>query len=172
MVARRCVRPASPSGRWEAPKVPARATTCGSARAADRPAECPAHHVDHLIDVLVGLAALGGGADAALDVVLEDEDRQGIDRGPQRGGLLEDVDAVLLALDHPRDTADLALHARQASHELGRVLRVAVPEMARVGRRGAPEVLVAMAASYPPGVSARNLVRVRGYRIGVDGSLE
>ena len=28
----------------------------------------------------------------------------------ERGGLLEDVDAVLLAFDHPRDPADLTLH--------------------------------------------------------------
>ena len=41
-------------------------------RAADRPAERPADDVDHLVDVLVGLAALGGRPDAALDVVLED----------------------------------------------------------------------------------------------------
>ena len=60
-------------------------------------------------------------------------DRQRIDGGPQRGGLLQDVDAVLLALDHPGDAADLALHPRQAPDQLGLVLRVAVAEMARVG---------------------------------------
>jgi hypothetical protein len=48
----------------------------GRARAAaDRSAERAAHDVDDLVDVLVGLAALGGGAHAALDVVLEDDDR-------------------------------------------------------------------------------------------------
>jgi hypothetical protein len=36
-------------------------------------------------------------------VVFEDQDRQRIDGGPQCGGLLEDVDAILLALDHPGD---------------------------------------------------------------------
>ena len=103
--------------------------------AADRPAERPPDDVDDLVDVLVGLTALGGGPDATLDVVLEDEDRERIDGGAQGGGLLEDVDAVLLALDHPGDAPDLALHARQAAHELGGVLGVAVPEMAGVGRR-------------------------------------
>ena len=111
------------------------------AAAADRPAERPPDDVDDLVDVLVGLAPLGGGPDAAADVVLEDQDRQRVDGRPERGGLLEDVDAVLLALDHPGDAADLALHPRQAADELGLVLRVAVAEMARVGRcgsRGAP----------------------------------
>ena len=54
------------------------------------------------------------------------------------GGLLEDVDAVLLALDHPRDPANLALHPRQATDQLGLVLGVAVPEVARVRRGAAP----------------------------------
>jgi hypothetical protein len=60
----------------------------------------PAHDVDHLVDVLIGLTPFGGRPDAALDVVLEDHDRQRVDGGPERRGLLEDVDAVLLALDH------------------------------------------------------------------------
>ena len=81
----------------------------------------------------VGLAALGGRPDAALDVVLEDQDRERVDRGAQGGRLLEDVDAVLLALDHPGDPADLALHPRQAADEAGLVLGVAVPEVGRVG---------------------------------------
>ena len=51
-------------------------------------------------------------------MVLEDEDRQRVDGGAQRRGLLEDVDAILLALDHPGDAADLALHPRQATDEL------------------------------------------------------
>ena len=53
--------------------------------------------------------------------------------GPEGGGLLEDVDAVLVALDHPRDPADLALDPAQAPHELRLVLAVAVTE--RRGRR-------------------------------------
>src|SRR3954451_7589724 len=113
----------------------------GRPRAPDGPAEGAPDDVDHLVHVRVGLAVLGGGPDAALDVVLEDEDRQGIDGRPQRRGLLEDVDAVLLALDHPGDAADLALHPRQTADELRLVLRIAVTEMARIGpwcRRAAP----------------------------------
>ena len=83
----------------------------------------------------VGLAVLGGGPDAALDVVLEDEDREGVDGGPQGGRLLEDVDAVLLALDHPGDAPDLALHPRQAADQAGLVLRIAVAEVGRGGLR-------------------------------------
>ena len=103
-----------------------------AAAPAHRPAERPPDDVDHLVDVLVGLAALGGRPDAALDVVLEDEDRERVDGGPQRGGLLEDVDAVLLALDHPGDPADLALHPRQPADEAGLVLRVAMAEVIAV----------------------------------------
>src|SRR5262245_36033699 len=52
----------------------ARADPRASARAgapANGSTERPAHDVDHLVDVLIGLAALRGGPDAALDVVLE-----------------------------------------------------------------------------------------------------
>ena len=103
--------------------------------APDGPSERAPDDVDDLVHIGVGLAVLGGGPHAARDVVLEDDDRQGIDRGAQGGRLLEDVDAVLLALDHPGDAADLALHPRQAADELGLVLRIAVSEVAGVGRR-------------------------------------
>ena len=49
------------------------------------------------------LAALGRRANTPLDMILEDHDRDRVDGGPQRRRLLQDVDAVLLALDHPRD---------------------------------------------------------------------
>src|SRR6185369_2142813 len=120
-------RPGS-TGPWS---VPGR--SAGATGAPDRPAQRSADDVDHLVDIGVGLAMLRGGPDAALDVVLEDEDREGIDRGAQRGRLLEDVDAVLLALDHPGDPADLALHPRQAADQAGLVLGVAVTEVR--GRR-------------------------------------
>ena len=67
----------------------------------------------------------------------------GVDRGPQGGGLLEDVDAVLLALDHPGDPADLALDAAEATDELGPVPRVAVAErrvVAGLGLRPRPRL--------------------------------
>ena len=71
----------------------------------------------------------GGGPDAALDVVLEDEDREGVDGGSEGRGLLEDVHAVFLALDHPGDAPDLTLHPRKTADQAGLVLRVAVTEV-------------------------------------------
>src|SRR4051812_2484858 len=49
-----------------------------AASATDGPAERAAHDIDDLVDVLVGLAVLRRRAYAALDVVLEDEDREGV----------------------------------------------------------------------------------------------
>src|SRR5439155_9241246 len=106
----------------------------GSARAAaaaDRPTEGPTDDVDHLVDIRIGFAMLGGRPHAALDVVLEDEDGEGVDGGPEGGGLLEDVDAVLLALDHPGDPADLAFHPGEAPDQPGLVLRIAVANVRR-----------------------------------------
>ena len=146
-----------PTGPSAAPEVPAEVRVVQLERvgSADRAAQRAAHDVDDLIHVPVGLAVLGRRADTALDVVLEHQDRQRIDRGPQGGGLLQDVDAVLLALDHPGDAADLTLHPRQAAHELGLVLRVAVAEVTGVhGLR--PHVVRSDRSchrSYPPGVS-------------------
>ena len=97
------------------------------------------------------------------------EDRQRVDGRPQRGGLLEDVDAVLLALDHPRDAADLALHPRQAAHELGLVLRVAVAEVARVRRRRGTAAWRGWHRMVDLDVSAapRRLRRIVPYSLGV-----
>ena len=106
--------------------------TAGTSGCPNRPPERAPDDVHDLLHVFVGLAPLGGGADAALDVVLEDEDRERVDGGPEGGRLLEDVDAVLLPLDHPGDPADLAFHPRQAAGELSPVLRI---RMAEVGRR-------------------------------------
>jgi hypothetical protein len=99
----------------------------------NRPAERPPDDVDDLIHVAVRIAVLGSRSNAALDVVLEDEHRERVHRGPKGGCLLEDVDAVLLALDHPGDAADLALDAGEAPDQLRLVLRVAVPEVVGVG---------------------------------------
>jgi hypothetical protein len=92
------------------------------------PPEAPSHHIEDLVDVGVRLASLGRGPDAALHVILEDEQGHGVDRRSERGGLLEDVDAVLLALDHPADASDLALDPAEPAKELGAVLGVAVAE--------------------------------------------
>ena len=45
-----------------------------------------------------------------------------VDGGPQGGGLLEDVDAVLLALDHPGDAPDLALDPAEPADQRALVL--------------------------------------------------
>ena len=76
---------------------------------------------------------LGRRPDAALDVVFEDEHGQRVDGRPERGGLLEDVDAVLLALDHPGDPADLTLHPGQAPDETRAILGIRMTEMIRFG---------------------------------------
>ena len=107
-------------------------TRSGAGGTPNGPAQGPPDHVDDLLDVPVGVAVLRGRPHAALDVILEDEHRERIDRRSQRAGLLEDVHAVLLALDHSADAPDLALDAREPSHELGLVPRVAVPEVIAV----------------------------------------
>ena len=85
--------------------------------------------------VFVGLAALGGRPDTALNVVLEDEDGQRVDGRSQRRRLLEDVDAVLLALDHPGDAANLSLDAAESPDELRLVLAVRMAEGVGSGAR-------------------------------------
>src|SRR6185436_2346908 len=102
------------------------------AGAADGAAERAADDVDDLLHVAICLAALCRGANAALDMILQDEHGQRIDRGPERARLLEDVHAVLLALDHAGDAAHLALDAGEATHQLRLVAAVAVPEVVGV----------------------------------------
>jgi hypothetical protein len=70
-------------------------------------------------------------------VVLEQQDRQRVHGRAQGGRLLEDVDAVLLALDHPGDPAHLPLHPGQAPDQLRAVLGVAVAKLVIVRSRGA-----------------------------------
>jgi hypothetical protein len=97
--------------------------------APNRAAERSPDDVDDLVDVAIGITVLGGGPHAALDMVLEDEHRERIDRSPQCAGLLEDVHAVLLPLDHSGDAADLALDARKPPDQLRLVAGVAVAEV-------------------------------------------
>jgi hypothetical protein len=100
----------------------------GPSAGPDRATDRPPNDIHDLVDVLVGVALLGGGPDAALHVILEDEERYGIHRGPKRGRLLKDVDAVLLTLDHPGDPPHLTLDTTQAPEQLRSILRVAVAE--------------------------------------------
>jgi len=139
----------------------ARRFGCGSAgagAAANGPAERPSHDVHDLIDVFLGIAALGRGPDATLDMVFEDEDGQGVDRGAEGARLLEDVDAVLLALDHPGDAPHLPLDPGKAPDQLGLVAGVRVPEGvgARRGiRSGHPPMIL------PRGIPGNPKVRSR-----------
>src|SRR5687767_1906503 len=64
---------------------------------------------------LLLLATLAGGVDEAVGhVVVEQAERERLERLRRRGHLGEDVDAVLLLLDHPLDAADLPLDPAEA----------------------------------------------------------
>ena len=130
----------------------------GASAGSNRAAERPPDDVDDLLDVPIGIAVLRCGPDAALDVILEDEDRQGVDRGAEGARLLEDVDAVLLALDHPGDAPHLPLDPGKAPDQLGLVAGVRVPEGvgARRGiRSGHPPMIL------PRGIPGNPKVRSR-----------
>jgi DNA-binding FrmR family transcriptional regulator len=65
---------------------------------------------DHARHCLVGGVAAGDRTlDAVLDMVLEDLVLHAPERRPHRPDLGEDVDAVAVLLDHPRDPAHLPL---------------------------------------------------------------
>ena len=90
-----------------------------------RPTHAPTDDLHDLLGVGGRIAGPDRGHEAAGDVVLHEQQAHGVHGGAQRGCLLEDVDAVLVALDHARDAPHLALHARQAAQDLGAVLVVA-----------------------------------------------
>jgi hypothetical protein len=90
----------------------------------NRLAESSADDIEHLFDVLIGVALLGRGLDAALDVILEDEQSDGVDCGTEGRSLLQDVDAIFAPLDHPLDAAHLTLDSTQATDQCGLVARV------------------------------------------------
>lgn len=62
-------------------------------------------------------------------MILKNQEAKCVDGGTQRGGLLQDVDAVLLAVDHARDTAHLPLKSAQPIKQDLAVFCVAVPDM-------------------------------------------
>src|SRR5690349_1512941 len=64
--------------------------------------------------LLLGPALPGGVDEAVRHVVVEQVEREGLERLRRRGDLGQDVDAVLLLLDHPLDAADLPLDPPQA----------------------------------------------------------
>src|SRR3954462_1730700 len=87
----------------------------------------PRDRVGRLADLLVGLGAAGygGGDDAVAQVLLEQAERDRLQRLRHRRHLGEDVDAVLLVLDHALQAAGLALDAAQPLEVV--VLAVDVP---------------------------------------------
>jgi uncharacterized protein YxjI len=66
------------------------------------------HHLGRL-----GLV-VGGADDAVRGVIVEQAERDLVERGLDRADLREDVDAVAVVLDHPLHAADLALDALEA----------------------------------------------------------
>ena len=66
--------------------------------------------------------------DAVLDVVVEDPEREALERRRDGADLGEDVHAVAILLDHPLDPADLPLDPVQTLDE--RVLALVVPGLA------------------------------------------
>ena len=72
---------------------------------------------------------VGGAGDRVLDavseVVLDEADRDALERALDRGDLGQDVDAVDVLVDHPLESADLALDPPQPLEVVGLVVVVA-----------------------------------------------
>ena len=66
---------------------------------------------------------------AAVDVVLEQEQRDAVGGRGHRLDLLEDVEAVGLLLDEPGDPAHLSLDPAQPVQQLAAILGVGVAEV-------------------------------------------
>src|SRR4051794_2517750 len=92
-----------------------------------------------LADLLVGLGASGPRRldDAVAEVLLEQPQRDGLQCLGHRRDLGEDVDAVLLVLDHPLQAAGLALDAAQPLEVLVLAVDVAVLMVGRLREVGA-----------------------------------
>src|SRR2546422_9527613 len=73
----------------------------------------------------LGLVALADrGRHTAFDMVLEQQQPDLVDGGLDGVDLGQDVDAVGLLIDHPRDAADLAFDATQSGQERVAILRI------------------------------------------------
>src|SRR5512133_4165172 len=93
---------------------PTLAMTSATRRSA--PAREPPDGGHHLVGAIDALLALGAH-DAMACVVVEQAERDLVERGAHGADLGEDVDAVAIVLDHALDAADLAFDAAQALEE-------------------------------------------------------
>ena len=74
-------------------------------------------HVDQFADLAALIGLIAGGdrvLDAMRNVVAQNLLLDPAERGAHRGNLRDDVDAVAVLLDHPRETARLPLDALEA----------------------------------------------------------
>src|SRR3954471_10183518 len=92
-----------------------------------------------LADLLVGLAAAGLRRldDAVTEVLFQETQRDRLEGLRHRRDLREDVDAVLLVLDHPLEAAGLALDPAQPLEVLVLAVDVAVLVVGRLREVGA-----------------------------------
>ena len=87
------------------------------------------HRVEELLALRLGLGGVAGrerAGDAVVHVVVEDLEREALERRLDGRDLREDVDAVAVVLDHPLDPAHLALDAVEPLDERLLVRGVAV----------------------------------------------
>src|SRR5690606_16449276 len=78
-------------------------------------------HVHQLVDGRVAFGVLDRPRDAAPGVVFEKHQSHLVEGRLHRGDLDQDVDAVLVLLDHPADAAHLAFDPLQPPQQLGLV---------------------------------------------------
>jgi hypothetical protein len=99
--------------------------------------ESPANDIEQFFDVSIGIALFGGCPHAALDVVFEDQQGDRVHGGPERCRLLQDVDAVLAALDHSFDAPNLTLDTPQTPDQDRLIARIRMAEgRIQLGRVG------------------------------------
>src|SRR3954454_2261247 len=108
-----------------------------------------------LADLLLGLPAAGarGLDDAVAEMLLEQAEGDSLQGLRHRRDLGEDVDAVLLVLDHALQTAGLALDATEPLEVLVLAVDVAVVVLVRtrpVGLHAVPSRAVRLKGTIPP----------------------
>ena len=77
----------------------------------------PANHCDELPHHLVAVVVLDSVRDAALDAVLQEEERHLVGSGGKSSNLLNDVRALAALFDHLGDAARLTLDAAHPGQE-------------------------------------------------------